>query len=117
MNVCTKCGTHFEDSVQFCQNCGTKRGNPVVKKQKMSKGAIIGITLLTFFIIVLGGLYAYGSSYYSQSSQVERIITVLQERDGEKLAEIVTTDDPAVIVTREFNASIFIYKRKSILRE
>ncbi|KIV76428.1 hypothetical protein SZ39_0127 [Bacillus mycoides] len=35
MNVCTKCGAQYEDGVQFCQNCGMKRGNPVVKKQKV----------------------------------------------------------------------------------
>ncbi|MBL3199612.1 zinc-ribbon domain-containing protein, partial [Klebsiella pneumoniae] len=29
MNVCTKCGAQFEDGVQFCQNCGSKRGRPV----------------------------------------------------------------------------------------
>lgn len=32
MNVCPKCGAQFEDGVQFCQNCGSKRGRPVVKK-------------------------------------------------------------------------------------
>ncbi len=33
MNVCTKCGVQFEDGVQFCQNCGMKRGSPVVKEE------------------------------------------------------------------------------------
>ncbi|MGN4425729.1 TcaA 3rd/4th domain-containing protein [Bacillus cereus group sp. MYBK30-1] len=113
MNVCTKCGTQFEDGVQFCQNCGTKRGRPVVQKQKMGKGTKIGIILLALFVIVMGGLYMYGGSYYSQSAQVDRMITVLQERNGEQLAEMVTTDDPAVIVTRESLAPLFSYIKEN----
>ena len=118
MNVCTKCGAQYEDGVQFCQNCGMKRESLVVKK-KMSGGTKVGITLLTLLVIVIVGLYLYGSSYYKQTAQVDRMITILQERDGEKLAEIITADNTTVIVTGggEFNASIFIYKRKSILRE
>lgn len=112
MNVCTKCGIHFEDGVQFCQNCGTKRGNPVVKK-KMSGGTKVGITLLTLLVIVIVGLYLYGSSYYKQTAQVDRMITVLQERDGEKLAEIIRADDPAVIVTRESLTPLFSYIKEN----
>ncbi|MGD6890165.1 TcaA 3rd/4th domain-containing protein [Bacillus mobilis] len=112
MNVCTKCGTHFEDGVQFCQNCGQKRGNLVVKN-KMSGGTKVGITLLTLLIIAIVGLYLYGSSYYKQAAQVDRIITILQERDGEKLAGIVTADDPSVIVTRESLQPLFSYIKEN----
>lgn len=112
MNVCTKCGIHFEDGVQFCQNCGTKRGNPVVKK-KMSGGTKVGITLLALLVIAIIGLYLYGSSYYTQVAQVDRMITILQERDGEKLAEIITADDPAVIVTRESLTPLFSYIKEN----
>ncbi|MBJ8054802.1 YARHG domain-containing protein [Bacillus cereus] len=112
MNVCTKCGIHFEDGVQFCQNCGTKRGNPVVKK-KMSGGTKVGITLLALLVIAIIGLYLYGSSYYKQAAQVDRMITVLQERDGEKLAEIIRADDPAVIVTRESLTPLFSYIKEN----
>ncbi|AIW86360.1 zinc-ribbon domain protein [Bacillus mycoides] len=112
MNVCTKCGIHFEDGVQFCQNCGTKRGNPVVKK-KMSGGTKVGITLLALLVIAIIGLYLYGSSYYTQVAQVDRMITVLQERDGEKLAEIIRADDPAVIVTRESLTPLFSYIKEN----
>ncbi|TKI99316.1 zinc-ribbon domain-containing protein, partial [Bacillus cereus] len=108
MNVCTKCGIQFEDGVQFCQNCGTKRGRSVVKKN-MSGGAKVGITLLALFVIAIIGLYLYGSSYYTQVAQVDRIITILQERDGEKLAEIVTADDPSVMITRESVTPLFSY--------
>lgn len=52
MNVCTKCGIQFEDGVQFCQNCGTKRRRSVVKKN-MSGGAKVGITLLALFVIAI----------------------------------------------------------------
>jgi len=112
MNVCTKCGTQFEDGVQFCQNCGMKRGSPVVKKN-MSGGAKIGITLLTLFVIASVGLYLYGSSYYKQAAQVDRMITILQEKDGEKLAEIVTADDPSVTVTRESLTPLFSYIKEN----
>ncbi|GMR65026.1 hypothetical protein BAC7755_16960 [Bacillus sp. MN7755] len=86
MNGCTKCGTQFEDGVQFCQNCGMKRGSPAVKKN-MSGGAKIGITLLALFVIASVGLYLYGSSYYKQAAQVDRVIKILQEKDGEKLVK------------------------------
>ncbi|MGQ7728153.1 MULTISPECIES: TcaA 3rd/4th domain-containing protein [unclassified Bacillus (in: firmicutes)] len=112
MNVCTKCGAQFEDGVQFCQNCGSKRGRPVVKKN-MSGGAKVGITLLALFVIVIIGLYLYGSSYYTQLAQVDRMITILQEQDGEKLAEIVTADDPSVMITRESLTPLFSYIKEN----
>ncbi|WHY30394.1 TcaA 3rd/4th domain-containing protein [Bacillus wiedmannii] len=112
MNACTNCGTHFEDGVQFCQNCGMKRGRPVVKKN-MSGGAKVGITLLALFVIAIVGLYLYGLSYYKQAAQVDRIITILQERDGEKLAEIITADDPSVIVTGESVKPLFSYIKEN----
>ncbi|WP_242242176.1 YARHG domain-containing protein [Bacillus cereus group sp. BfR-BA-01309] len=112
MNVCTKCGTQFEDDVQFCQNCGKKREKPVIKK-KMSSGTKVGITLLALLVIAIAGLYVYGSSYYTQAAQVDRMITIVQERDGEKLAEIVTADDPSVIVTREGLMPLFSYIKEN----
>ncbi|MFE9079812.1 zinc ribbon domain-containing protein [Bacillus cereus] len=112
MNVCTKCGTQFEDDVQFCQNCGKKRKNPVIKKQ-MSGGTKVGITLLALLVIAIAGLYVYGSSYYTQAAQVDRMITIVQERDGEKLSEIVTADDPSVIVTRESLMPLFSYIKEN----
>ncbi|MED0994383.1 YARHG domain-containing protein [Bacillus mobilis] len=113
MNVCTKCGTQFEEGVQFCQNCcGKKRENPVIKKQ-MSGGTKVGITLLALLVIPIAGLYVYGSSYYTQAAQVDRMITIVQERDGEKLSEIVTADDPSVIVTRESLMPLFSYIKEN----
>ncbi|EJQ53491.1 Uncharacterized protein BWINRASL_01135 [Bacillus mycoides] len=112
MNVCTKCGIPFEDGVQFCQNCGTKRGSPVVKKN-MSGSTKVGITLLVILIMAIVGLYLYGSSYYAQVAQVDRMITILQERDGEKLAEVITADDPSVIVTRESLTPLFSYIKEN----
>ncbi|WP_202837902.1 TcaA 3rd/4th domain-containing protein [Bacillus cereus] len=112
MNVCPKCGAQFEDGVQFCQNCGSKRGRPVVKKNR-SGGTKVGITLLALFVIVIIGLYLYGASYYTQVAQVDRMITILQERDGEKLAEIVTADDPSVMITRESLTPLFSYIKEN----
>ena len=78
----------------------------------MSSGTKVGITLLALFVIAIIGLYLYGSSYYTQVAQVDRIITILQERDGEKLAEIVTADDPSVMITRESVTPLFSYIKK-----
>ncbi|PFB29939.1 TcaA 3rd/4th domain-containing protein [Bacillus cereus] len=112
MNVCKKCGTQLEDGVQFCQNCGQKRVNLVVKN-KLSSGTKFGITFLTLLAVVIVGLYLYGSSYYKQAAQVDRMITIIQEKDGEKLAEIVTADDPSVIVTREGLMPLFSYIKEN----
>ncbi|MBZ4223382.1 YARHG domain-containing protein [Bacillus wiedmannii] len=112
MNVCTKCGTQLEDGVQFCQNCGRKRKSLAVKK-KMSSGTKVGITILTLLAVVIVGLYLYGSSYYKQVAQVDRMITILQEKDGEKLAEIITADDPSVNVTRESLTPLFSYIKEN----
>ncbi|HDR7960812.1 zinc ribbon domain-containing protein [Bacillus wiedmannii] len=112
MNVCTKCGNQLEDGVQFCQSCGQKREKLVVKK-KMSSGTKVGIILLALLAVVIVGLYLYGSSYYKQAAQVDRMITIVQERDGEKLAEIVTADDPSVIVTRESLMPLFSYIKEN----
>ncbi|MGE1011233.1 TcaA 3rd/4th domain-containing protein [Bacillus wiedmannii] len=112
MNVCTKCGTQLEDGVQFCQSCGRKRESLAVKK-KMSSGTKVSITILTLLAVVIVGLYLYGSSYYKQAAQVDRIITILQERNGEKLAEIVTADDPSVTVTRESLMPLFSYIKEN----
>ncbi len=112
MNVCTKCGTQLEDGVQFCQSCGQKRESLAVKK-KMSSGTKVGITLLTLLAVVIVGLYLYGSSYYKQAAQIDRMITILQEKDGEKLAEIVTADDPSVVVTRESLMPLFSYVKEN----
>ena len=62
----------------FVKTAG-RRGSPVVKKN-MSGGAKVGITLLALFVIAIIGLYLYGSSYYTQVAQVDRMITILQER-------------------------------------
>ncbi|KFN01359.1 YARHG domain-containing protein [Bacillus clarus] len=113
MNVCTKCGCKLEDGVQFCQNCGMKRGNPIIKKQKMNKGTKIWIILLSLFIIAIVGLYMYGSSYYSQEAQLDRIITVLQEKDGDQLVDMITTDDPGVVVNRESVMPLFSYIKEN----
>ncbi|MBE5105675.1 YARHG domain-containing protein [Bacillus thuringiensis] len=112
MNVCTKCGTQFEDGVQFCQNCGKKRESPVVKK-RMGSATKMGITLFTILVIAIVGLYLYGSSYYTQVAQVDRMIAILQEKDGEKLAEVVTTDDTSVIVTKESLTPLFSYIKEN----
>ena len=89
-----------------------EEGSPVVKKN-MSGGAKVGITLLALFVIAIVGLYLYGSSYYKQSAQVDRMIMILQEQDGEKLAEIVTADDPSVVVTRESLMPLFSYIKEN----
>lgn len=88
-----------------------EEGRSVVKKN-MSGGVKVGITLLALFVIAIIGLYLYGLSYYTQVAQVDRMITILQERDGEKLAEIVTADDPSVMITRESVTPLFSYIKK-----
>ncbi|WIY62423.1 TcaA 3rd/4th domain-containing protein [Bacillus arachidis] len=117
MKVCAKCGSQLMDGVQFCQSCGTRiveherRGSekePQIRK-KMSRGKIIWIGVIVLFIVSFGGAYMYGAKYYSAEAQIDRIITMLQERDAEKLIDMVTTDDPQFVVDKESVAPLFSY--------
>lgn len=117
MKVCAKCGSQLMDGVQFCQSCGTRiveherRGSekePQIRK-KMSRGKIIWIGIIVLFVVSFGGAYMYGAKYYSAEAQIDRIITMLQERDAEKLIDMVTTDDPQFVVDKESVAPLFSY--------
>ncbi|MBC6975813.1 YARHG domain-containing protein [Bacillus sp. Xin] len=117
MSVCTKCGSQLMDGVQFCQSCGMRRaeyerrGNEEVShvRRKRSTGKKIWIGVIILLILSLGGAYMYGAKYYSAEAQIDRMITILQERDAEKFIDIVTTDDPQFVVDKESVAPLFSY--------
>lgn len=117
MNVCAKCGSQVMDGVQFCQKCGARRdehqrvGNEKETqiRKKMSKGKKIWIVLVILFIVGFGGAYLYGTKYYSAEAQIDRMVTILQDRDTEKFIDIVTTDDPQFVVDKESVRPLFSY--------
>ncbi|WP_410981765.1 TcaA 3rd/4th domain-containing protein [Bacillus cereus] len=121
MSVCTKCGLQLMDGVQFCQSCGMRRaeyerrGNEEAShvRRKMSTGKKIWIGVIILLILSLGGAYMYGAKYYSAEAQIDRMITILQERDAEKFIDIVTADDPQFVVDKESVAPLFSYIKES----
>ncbi|MDM5153888.1 YARHG domain-containing protein [Bacillus sp. DX1.1] len=113
MNICTKCGLQLDDGQQFCQQCGHDISNepepPVPKSRRMSKGKKIWFAILAICIICIGGAYLYGAKYYSAEAQIDRIVTILQERNTEKLIDVVKTDDPQFLVDEETVKPLFNY--------
>ncbi|MGI0534819.1 YARHG domain-containing protein [Bacillus pfraonensis] len=121
MSVCTKCGLQLMDGVQFCQSCGTRRaeyerrGNEEAShmRRKMSTGKKIWIGVIILVILSFGGVYMYGAKYYSAEAQIDRMVTILQERNAEKFIDIVITDDPQFVVDKESIAPLFSYIKES----
>ncbi|HEK9103286.1 TPA: YARHG domain-containing protein [Bacillus pseudomycoides] len=121
MSVCTKCGSQLMDGVQFCQSCGTRRaeyerrGNEEAShmRRKMSTGKKIWIGVIILVILSFGGVYMYGAKYYSAEAQIDRMVTILQERNAEKFIDIVITDDPQFVVDKESIAPLFSYIKES----
>ncbi|MEY8348414.1 YARHG domain-containing protein [Bacillus cereus] len=110
MKVCTKCGLQLMDGVQFCQSCGTRRNDEEsFIRRKMSTAKKIWIGVIILLILSFGGAYMYGANYYSAEAQIDRMITILQERSAEKFIEIVTTDDPQFVIDKESVAPLFAY--------
>ncbi|PFO85724.1 MULTISPECIES: TcaA 3rd/4th domain-containing protein [Bacillus cereus group] len=110
MKVCTKCGSQLMDGVQFCQSCGTRRNDEESHmRRKMSTAKKIWIGVIILLILSLSGAYMYGAKYYSAEAQIDRMITILQEKDAEKFIEIVTTDDPQFVIDKESVVPLFAY--------
>lgn len=110
MKVCTKCGSQLMDGVQFCQSCGTRRNDEESHmRRKMSTTKKIWIGVIILLILSLSGAYMYGAKYYSAEAQIDRMITILQEKDAEKFIEIVTTDDPQFVIDKESVVPLFAY--------
>ncbi|PFA22062.1 zinc ribbon domain-containing protein [Bacillus cereus] len=110
MKVCTKCGSQLMNGVQFCQSCGTRRNDEESHmRRKMSTAKKIWIGVIILLILSLSGAYMYGAKYYSAEAQIDRMITILQEKDAEKFIEIVTTDDPQFVIDKESVVPLFAY--------
>ncbi|MGF9962856.1 TcaA 3rd/4th domain-containing protein [Bacillus rhizoplanae] len=118
MNICTKCGLQLGDGQQFCQRCGAKYEEsenvsnelePHMQKWKKSKGNKVLLGIFIVFIACIGGAYLYGTKYYSAEEQIDRILTILQERDAEKFIDVVKTDDPQFVVNEETVKPLFNY--------
>lgn len=115
MKFCENCRAKLDEDSLFCEECGTKvedsvstasgqrdkkttinnKRKPLTKKQKTIAVSVIALVLILF----LG--YNVGKTVYSQDSQIERIAEALASKDAEKIADVVTSNDPNFEVNAE----------------
>ena len=121
---CPNCGKQIKADVDFCPNCGHKfkksthaetnkstasnlKAEPVEKtrsqaqnnlKKTMSKKNKIVLSVIGVLILALGCFYAWGSSYYSQTNQLRRIVSVLKKPD-KNAGKYITSTDPDMKIT------------------
>lgn len=115
MKFCENCGTKLDGDSLFCEECGAKvedsvsaasgqkdkrtiknnKRKPLTKKQKT-----IAVSIIAFVLVVFLG-YNVGKTVYSQENQIERITEALASKDAEKIADVVTTNDPNFEINAE----------------
>lgn len=124
---CPNCGAQLRPGAKFCPKCGfdlTKTSaakpasqpapeqaepeeesqpepvpdQPVQPHKPMSKRQKAWLIVVAVIVVLLGGFYAWGSNYYSQASQVSRIVSAMKNPKAD-LSKYVTADDPDLKVT------------------
>lgn len=124
MKFCTNCGAKLEESQRFCQKCGMEWRNEVQQssikreeyraaEQKMSKTKKVWLSIASVCILLAIGAYIYGLKYYSAEAQINRIITIIQEGNTEKMVDVVTTDDPQLKIDENAVKSLFAYIKEN----
>ncbi|PAD20127.1 hypothetical protein CHH64_15410 [Terribacillus saccharophilus] len=106
MKFCKECGKELKPSAQFCNNCGTnvsgtstpQRQQQTAPKKKMSKkNKIILASVIAVLIILFAG-YKTGEAMTSKEKVIDKFETALAEKDANKLAKILTTDDKELTI-------------------
>ncbi|MGM0165173.1 hypothetical protein IGI39_000114 [Enterococcus sp. AZ135] len=95
---CPNCGEALPADAEFCPNCGQRlktamkpkapMRKPLSKKQKIGLGAGLAAVVL-----LIGGLM-FGRYYYSYPQQLSRWERTFKTQDPEKIAAVVTSEDP-----------------------
>lgn len=122
---CPNCGHPIKEEADFCPNCGHQlkktadkqettpaahtRRAPRPPHKPMSKKNKIIIAVVVVLVVAVGGLYAWGKSYYSRVSQVGRITQLIRNQDTSKLADLVVTDNSKVKINSSSVKSITRY--------
>jgi uncharacterized membrane protein YvbJ len=123
MSFCQECGNKMEDGIQFCNECGTKVGatkkEPQVQtiektpKQPLSKKNKLLLGIGAFIVVLFGGLYMAGSSYYGEEKVMDRFIKAIQEEDMETVVELSMTDDPNLKIDEEGMKPLLAYMKEN----
>ncbi|MFC4772399.1 zinc ribbon domain-containing protein [Enterococcus hermanniensis] len=115
---CSNCGKAATEAVEYCPNCGSslKKNklssilpvkSALTKKQKI--GIIVGMSIVILLLIgFMGGKY-----YYSYPQQLSRLEQTFKTQDPQKIAEIVTSDDPNYHVSTANMKKFVSYYQKS----
>lgn len=97
-HFCSNCGESVPADADYCPNCGhelksivrptAKIRKPLSKKQKI--GIVTGIAVA---VLLIGG-FLFGRYYYSYPQQLSRLEQTFETQDPEKIAAVVTSEDP-----------------------
>ena len=119
LKFCPKCRHPLNGGEKFCPNCqqdlreyqednnqpaqsgrnqAPQQVAPRPPKRPMSKKNKIILSIIGALVVVFGIFYAWGSSYYSNSNQVNRILSALKD-PKQAGGKYVSCDDPNVKIT------------------
>lgn len=95
---CSNCGETVPADADFCPNCGHQLKQaikPTLRtKKSLSKKQKIGIgTGIAVAVLLIGG-FMFGRYYYSYPRQLSRLEQTFKTQNPEKIAEVVTSEDP-----------------------
>lgn len=106
---CPNCGQKINEGATYCFNCGYPlnreskiKKNEVSRKIKLmpqkpfSKKLWISILLI---ILLLTGSYLFGRNYYSKSSQIDRLISAIQNNEAKLLINNSISSDSSLKLT------------------
>ena len=95
---CPNCGESVPKDADFCPNCGHRLkavvGPAPAAKKPLSKKQKIGIGTGLALIVLLVGGFMFGRHYYSYPQQLSRLERTFKTQDPEKMAEVITSEDP-----------------------
>lgn len=100
---CFNCGEAIQPTEHFCSNCGQRLkalDSPTSKiKKALSKNRKIAVRGFILAVVLLISGLLFGRYYYSYPQQLNRLAQTFKTQDPEKIASVVTSEDPNYTVS------------------